>query len=111
MVMVVSAILAPTGISGDGQWFDGDANLWLGPTTAGAAIVCFPDPYDYGDVLLKIEEKIGPGLWVQLWSGPNSYSGIAMGIFFTGYTLRNVRVLIRNNEDSEGDPFFWGGSY
>ena len=101
--------------SGYGAWSSGNADLILGPSSAGAAIVCFcegvyDDPSNVPRVI--VQERVGPGNWLDLWNDQSIlYSGSALGIVFRGLTIRKIRVLVRDNEANTGKEFAWGGSY
>jgi hypothetical protein len=104
--------LGANGIHAIGQWDQGDANLNLGPTSAGSAVACFcQELYATNDALLTVQEFIGNGVWIDIWSGRSGYPGSAFGIWFKGIQIHRIRLLIRDNEDNVGDPFFWGGAF
>lgn len=109
---VAWADVGANGITGNGTWPKGDANLNLGPTSAGVAAVCFCTEQGYTTgPKVTVQEYIGQGLWLDIWSSSSLFTGTAYGIIFKGFGIRRVRLLIRENEGNEGKPFSWGGSF
>lgn len=102
---------------GIGIWDDGPANLTLGSTSAGAALVCFPEgESSTNGARITVQEYWGNGLWLDLWANPNVYQGAAYGYWFEGYLVHKVRVLIRdtrpvNQQNPMIGPFYWAGTY
>jgi hypothetical protein len=99
------------GISGNGTWQNGDANLNLGPTSAGVAAVCFCSEQGYlSSAEVTVQEYAGQGVWLDLWTS-SGFAGAAYGILFKGFAIRRIRLLVRDNEANEGKPFSWCGSF
>ncbi|MEO1145791.1 MAG: hypothetical protein AAFY26_09350 [Cyanobacteria bacterium J06638_22] len=99
------------GISGTGFWQNGDANLNLGPTSAGVAAVCFCNLPISSAPTITVQEYIGQGTWLDLWIDSPAFRGVAYGILFRGFAIRRIRLLVRDNEGNESRPFSWGGSF
>jgi hypothetical protein len=105
------------GQEGHGIWDEGPANLTLGSTSAGAALVCFPqDESHTSGARVTVQEYWGNGLWLDLWSTPSVFSGAAYGYWFQGLLVHKVRVLIRdsrpaNQQNPPIGPFYWAGAY
>ncbi|MFL9458536.1 hypothetical protein AB0758_47020 [Tolypothrix bouteillei VB521301_2] len=100
--------IGTNGKSSIGEWDKGNANLDLGSTSAGAAVVCFPE---YSSARVTVQEYIGNGIWHDLWSQKGLYGGVGYGYWFKGLAVRRIRVLVRDNEGTVGQLFYWGGSY
>ena len=105
------------GQKGIGIWDQGPANLNLGSTSAGAALVCFPEgESSTSGARVTVQEYWGNGLWLDLWSAPSLFSGAAYGYWFKGFLVHKVRVLIRdsrppNQQNPPIGPFYWAGAY
>jgi hypothetical protein len=105
------------GQEGHGIWNQGPANLELGSTSAGAALVCFPD--DESNTLgarITVQEYYGNGLWLDLWSNPYVFDGAAYGYWFKGFVVHKIRLLVRdtrplNQQNPPIGPFYWAGAY
>ncbi len=102
---------------GHGSWNNGPANLNLGATSAGAAVVCFPDgESDAFNARITVQEYYGNGLWIDLFAIPTVYEGTAYGYWFKGLVVHKIRVLIRDerppaDQNPPIGPFYWGGAY
>jgi hypothetical protein len=111
------ADIGAQGQEGIGIWDQGPANLTLGSTSAGAALVCFPEgESSTSGARVTVQEYWGNGLWLDLWSTPSVFSGAAYGYWFKGYLVHKVRVLIRdsrplNQQNPPIGPFYWAGAY
>ena len=82
--------------------------------TIGIAVVCFCSEQGYFSSpapTLTVQEYIGQGAWLDLWSDSSLFTGAAYGILFKGAAIRRIRLLVRDNEANEGRPFSWGGSF
>lgn len=101
--------IGANGISSIGEWNKRDADLNLGPTSAGAIVVCFPK--NYSPAKLTVQEYIGNGIWRDLWWDKGVYSGGAYGYWFKGLAVRRIRLLVRYDPGVPGQLFYWGGSY
>lgn len=104
------------GQEGIGIWDLGEANLNLGSTSAGAAVVCFPQESDHFYARITVQEYYGNGIWLDLWSNPYVYDGVAYGYWFKGLVVHKIRVLIRDTRPMEDQvtpigPFYWAGAY
>ncbi len=107
------ANLGANGVNGTGTWSNGNVNVNLGSTSAGAVFVCFTSgPYnDATTPRVVVQEYIGNGNWIDLWSSSNLMTDVAYGIWFEGWTVRRIRLLVRENERNTGRRFLWAGSY
>lgn len=107
------ANLGANGVSDAGGYSNGDVNVNLGPTSAGAVFVCFTSgPYSNATTpRVVVQECIGNGTWIDLWSSSNLMTDTAYGMWFQGWTVRRIRLLVRDNERNTGRRFFWAGSY
>lgn len=104
--------LGANGIADTGVFSNGDVNVNLGSTSAGAVCVCFPQDYpDYPPARVRVEERASSGYWVQIWSSNNPFTGAAYGYWFKGISIRRIRLLVRDNEVHTGHQFYWAGSY
>lgn len=105
------------GQEGIGVWPGGPANLTLGSTSAGAALVCFPEAESSTNgARITVQEYWGNGIWLDLWSTPSVFSGAAYGYWFKGYLVHKVRVLIRDSRPANQQvppigPYYWAGAY
>jgi hypothetical protein len=105
------------GQEGIGIWDAGPANLVLGSTSAGAALVCFPSgESSTTGARITVQEYWGNGLWLDLWKTPSVFSGAAYGYWFEGFLVHKIRVLIRdsrpaNQQNPPIGPFYWAGAY
>jgi hypothetical protein len=109
--------IGANGQKGIGIWNAGEANLILGSTSAGAAAVCFPQSAsNAGDARLTVQEFYGNGLWVDLWSTPYVFQGVAYGYWFKGPVVHKIRLLVRDKRPPAAQnppigPFYWAGAY
>lgn len=105
--------LGANGVTDTGTWSNGNVNVNLGPTSAGAVFVCFSSGQYSGATTPRVvvQEYIGNGTWIDLWSSSNLMTDVAYGIWFQGWTVRRIRLLVRENEANAGRRFLWAGSY
>lgn len=111
------ADIGANGQEGTGIWNLGPANLNLGSTSAGAALVCFPEnESSTSGARITVQEYYGNGLWLDLWTSPFVLDGVAYGYWFKGFVVHKIRVLIRdtrpqNQQNPPIGPFYWAGAY
>jgi hypothetical protein len=104
---------------GAGSWYQGDANVTLGSSTAGRLMFCTPPntepqqvpPLDQIDVQkpirLTVQEYVPLEGWFTVVSYQSVTWGQAYGYHYRGFSLRKMRMTIRQFTDT----FWWGAAY
>lgn len=104
---------------GAGSWYQGDANVSLGSSTAGRLMFCTPPntepqqvpPLDQIDVQKPIKLTVQEYVPLEGWFTVVSYQtvtwGQAYGYHYRGFSLRKMRMTIRQFNGT----FWWGAAY